>query len=169
MKRKNPDAGRKHKKPPDAVEQGEGANEDDACGAEPAVDQKRQKGGRDEKARAVVGGNKAPTYRDSCRDCQVCLLLACGQGCGGCACECECRTRDARDGVCAVRSRGPRACVCARVQDGDLYCTPDLLSCIAAGCVPCAYKMVVQPSLPQGCEPLRFRANKRPEECLRMR
>ena len=72
-------------------------------------------------------------------------------------------------GVCAVRSRGPRACVCARVQDGDLYCTPDLLSCIAAGCVPCAYKMVVQPSLPQGCEPLRFRANKRPEECLRMR
>ena len=116
MKRKNPDAGRKHKKPPDAVEQGEGANEDDACGAEPAVDQKRQKGGRDEKARAVVGGNKAPTYRDSCRDCQVCLLLACGQGCGGCACECECRTRDARDGCVCSAFTGPacvRVCACA--------------------------------------------------------
>lgn len=62
-----------------------------------------------------------------------------------------------------------RACMCACSQDGDLYSTPDLLSCIAAGCVPCAYKMVVQPSLPQACQQLQFRANKRPEECLRMR
>jgi hypothetical protein len=54
-------------------------------------------------------------------------------------------------------------------QGGDLYCTPDLLKCVVAGCVPCAYKMVVQPCLPHIDQSMKFRPNTRPEECLRMR
>jgi len=58
---------------------------------------------------------------------------------------------------------------CRACKDGDLFCSPDLLNCIAAGCVPCAYKLVVQPSLPHEADSVKFSPNKRPEECLRMR
>jgi hypothetical protein len=30
------------------------------------------------RAAGIVGGEKAPTYRDTCRDCQVCVLLVSG-------------------------------------------------------------------------------------------
>ena len=52
---------------------------------------------------------------------------------------------------------------CRACQEGDLYSSTATLKCLLAGCVPCAYKMVVQPSLPhEETESARFRANKRP-------
>ena len=49
-----------------------------------------------------------------------------------------------------------------------LFCYPDVMACTLSGCIPCAYKLVVQPSIKheQGS---RFRPNRRPEECIRMR
>jgi hypothetical protein len=73
-----------------------------------------------------------------------------------CVCACVC--------VCVYVS----VCMFVRVraQEGDLYSSPELINCIVAGCVPCAYKMVVQPSLPGVGDAARFRANKRPGVCV---
>jgi 25S rRNA (uracil2634-N3)-methyltransferase len=58
--------------------------------------------------------------------------------------------------------------LCRTTSDGALYAHRDTLCCAAAGCVVCAYRLVVKPSLV--AEPTaRFRQNARPQECLRVR
>ncbi len=56
-------------------------------------------------------------------------------------------------------------------SDGLLFCCEETLLCMAAGCVQCAYKLVVQPTLPctSGDSHVSFKPNGRPEECLRAR
>ena len=63
-----------------------------------------------------------------------------------------------------LSSKGPTYReTCRACHEGDLYSSTETLKCLLAGCVPCAYKMVVQPSLPhEETESARFRANKRP-------
>ncbi|EKX55459.1 hypothetical protein GUITHDRAFT_99236 [Guillardia theta CCMP2712] len=57
---------------------------------------------------------------------------------------------------------------CRRCEDDRLFCYPEVMACTLSGCIPCAYKLVVQPFIKheQGS---RFRPNRRPEECIRMR
>ena len=66
---------------------------------------------------------------------------------------------------------------CRNCHDGLLFCSMETLDCASAGCVPCAYKLLVQPTFSQHAAHANvqkpptgpFVANQRPEECLRMR
>ena len=63
---------------------------------------------------------------------------------------------------------------CRACDDGRLFACVETLACAAAGCVPCAYKLVVQPgpasaaAAAAGHGGPAFLPNRRPEECLRM-
>jgi len=52
--------------------------------------------------------------------------------------------------------------MCRSAAEGSLYAAQETAACFAAGCVCCAYKLVVQPTRGR-----TYRPNKRPEECLR--
>ena len=52
-------------------------------------------------------------------------------------------------------------------DDSPLFASHQTVSCFAAGCVCCAYKLVVEPRLDGTTPRPRFRPNVRPEECLR--
>lgn len=65
------------------------------------------------------------------------------------------------DSSSAITSRNYRQ-VCRSVAKGNLYVAEATAACFAAGCVCCAYKLVVQPTGGRS-----YRPNKRPEECFR--
>lgn len=58
--------------------------------------------------------------------------------------------------------------LCRAARGGELHAHRDTLVCAAAGCVVCAHRLVVKPSL-ASAPAARFRQNARPEECLRVR
>ena len=77
----------------------------------------------------------------------------------------ECVGGTPTDAAAASPARSYRQS-CRSCADEGLYCTEDTMVCLLAGCIPCAYKIVVQPSLLNN-PGAAFRPNKRPEECLR--
>lgn len=58
--------------------------------------------------------------------------------------------------------------LCRAARDGLLHAHRHTLTCAAAGCVVCAYRLVVRPSL-ASAPGARFRQSARPQECLRVR
>ena len=64
------------------------------------------------RAAGVEGGEKAPTYRDTCRDCQVCVLLVGGLSM---AHACAARISDAKYLIILEIDMRTRACVCTDI------------------------------------------------------